>query len=88
MWQKGWQKGHRCGKSGTNVAKVAPMWWARALWQEKINRKQGYTSITFLKPIAVFCGTHNMLHNIPHIEVECEKYFTEYCQSHKTLILV
>jgi len=49
-----WQKGHRCGKSGTNVAKVAPMWWARALWQEKINRKQGYTSITFLKPIAVF----------------------------------
>lgn len=42
-----WQKGHQCGKRGRgiNVAKVAPMWWARALWQEKINHKWAYISI-------------------------------------------
>jgi hypothetical protein len=42
-----------------------------------------------LIPIAMFCGTNNIMWNIPHIQPEyCEEYSIEYCQSHKTMLWV
>jgi hypothetical protein len=40
-----------------------------------------YLVITLFKPIAVFCGTANILQNGPHIHPECEEHSTKYCQS-------
>ena len=35
-------------------------------------------NITLFKPIAMFCGTDNILHNNLHIEADCEEYFAKY----------
>jgi hypothetical protein len=44
--------------------------------------------ITLFRPIAVFCGTDNIMWNIPQMQAECEEYFVEYYHSHKTLLWV
>jgi hypothetical protein len=31
--------------------------------------------------MTVICGTDSILHNISHIQTECEEYSTKYCQS-------
>jgi hypothetical protein len=36
--------------------------------------------ITSFRAIAVLCGTDIILWNIPHIQFECEEYFTVYYQ--------
>ena len=36
----------------------------------------------------MFCGTHNIPHNILYIQYECGEYFMKYCQSHKTLLWI
>ena len=28
----------------------------------------------------MFCGTNNILQNVPHIQTECEEYFAQYHQ--------
>ena len=35
--------------------------------------------------MTLLCGIDNIMKNIPHIQIECEKYFAEYCHSRKTL---
>jgi hypothetical protein len=40
---------------------------------------QKISPIRVLIPIAMFCGTNNIMWNIPHTQPECEKYSTEYC---------
>jgi hypothetical protein len=42
--------------------------------------------ITLSNFITMFSGTDNILHNISHIQIECEEYYVEYCQSRKTLL--
>jgi hypothetical protein len=32
-------------------------------------------------------GIDNILHNIPHIPIECGEYYVEYFQSHKTFVM-
>ena len=44
--------------------------------------------ITLFITITMFCGTDSILQNIPHIWIECEKYFAKYCQSHRTLLWI
>ena len=34
--------------------------------------------IILLRAMAVFCGTDNILWNIPHIQTECEEYSIKY----------
>jgi hypothetical protein len=42
---------------------------------------------TLLRSITIFLGTESILHNIPHIQSEYEKYSIEYCQSpHNTFM--
>ena len=36
----------------------------------------------------MFGGIDNILHNIPHIQFECEEYSTKYCQSHIALLWI
>jgi hypothetical protein len=43
-------------------------------------------NITLFRLIAMLCGTDSIMWNIPHIQVECEEYFEENCQSHITLL--
>jgi len=31
--------------------------------------------------MTIICGTDSILHNISHIQIECEEYRTKYCQS-------
>ena len=35
--------------------------------------------ITLFRSIIMLCGIDNILQNIPHIHIEFEKYFEEYC---------
>jgi hypothetical protein len=35
--------------------------------------------IILFRPIAVLCGTDNILQNVPHIQLECEVYSAKYC---------
>ena len=44
--------------------------------------------ITLFRPISVLCGIDNIFQNILHIQLECEECFTEYCQSHRTLVWI
>ena len=46
----------------------------------------GPDNITSFRPIAMLCGSDNIIRTIPHIQAECEEYSTEYCQSHITLL--
>ena len=36
----------------------------------------------------MFCGTDNILQNIPYIQSKCGEYFVKYYQSHKTLLWI
>ena len=42
--------------------------------------------ITLVRSITMFYGITIILHNILHIQTECEVYCVEYCRSHITLI--
>ena len=54
-----------------------------ALWPHKWG-----IHITLFKSITMLCVTHNTPWNIRHIQVECDEYSMEYCQSHKTLLWI
>ena len=47
-----------------------------------------HTCITLFKSITMLCGIDNILWNILHIQIECGKYFAEYCQSHRRLLCI
>ena len=36
----------------------------------------------------MFCGTHNIPHNIFYIQSGCGEYYVEYYQSHETLLWI
>ena len=42
--------------------------------------------MTSFKSTTLLCGTDNIPWNIPHIQIECEKYSMEYCQSQRPLL--
>ena len=44
--------------------------------------------ITLFNFITLFCGSENILQDIPHIQTKYEKYSIEYCQSHITLLWI
>ena len=44
--------------------------------------------ITLFRSITLFCGTDNIPQNIPHIQTECEEYYVNHCQSHRTLLCI
>ena len=44
--------------------------------------------ITIFRSITLFCGTNSNPRNIFHIQIECEEYSIEYCQSHITLLWI
>ena len=39
-----------------------------------------HQDITLFRFITLFRGTINILHNIPHIQIECGKYFRIFCR--------
>ena len=45
-------------------------------------------NITLFTFIIMSCGTDNIMQYILHIHTECEKYFAEHCQPHRTLLWI
>ena len=44
--------------------------------------------ITIFRSITLLCGTNSNPRNSFHIQIECEEYSIEYCQSHITLLWI
>ena len=58
------------------------------LTQVSIQNRNGLHVITLFTSITMFCGTDNILQNIPHIQTQCTKYSAKYCSSHITLLWI
>ena len=44
--------------------------------------------ITLFTAITMLCQTNNVMHNISHIQSECEEFSMEYCQSDRIFLTI